>query len=70
MSIIFKYFYKRPENLNLRYQSHHSLKRLLPWNELTKTKPADNVLVYGGDENWDIDKGHVVGWKSAGSLLD
>lgn len=47
-----------------------ALGKLLPWNKLTKTRSTDNVLVYGGDEDWDIDKGHIVSWGSAGTLLD
>ncbi|MFH1832302.1 MAG: ATP-binding protein [bacterium] len=47
-----------------------ALGRLSSWNELTETKPIDNVLVYGGDDNWDMDKGHIVSWKSAGNLIE
>jgi len=46
-----------------------ALDKLTPWNTLTKTKQPDNVLIYGGDEDWDMQKGRVVSWRSAGSLL-
>ena len=47
-----------------------ALSKLAPWNKLTKTNPVDNVLVYGGDDDWEMDKGHIVSWHSAGTLLD
>ena len=47
-----------------------ALGKLQPWNELTQTNPSDNVLVYGGDDDWNMDKGHIVSWHSAGTLLD
>lgn len=47
-----------------------ALNKIEPWNTLTDTQPANNVLVYGGDRNWDTDKGHIVGWRSLGSLLN
>ena len=31
--------------------------------------PKNNVLVYGGDDNWDTEKGRIVSWHSAGTLL-
>jgi predicted AAA+ superfamily ATPase len=46
-----------------------ALKRLGPWNELTQTQPHDNVLVYGGDDTWKLDKGQIVGWRSAATLV-
>jgi uncharacterized protein len=47
-----------------------ALSKLESWNKLTKTKSSDNVLVYGGDKDWDIDKGHILSWTSAGALID
>ena len=46
-----------------------ALDKIAPWNKLTKTMPQNNVLVYGGDDNWDMEKGRIVGWHSAGDLL-
>ena len=43
---------------------------MLPWNTLTKTMQKNNVLVYGGDKNWDMEKGRIVTWHSAGNLLN
>jgi predicted AAA+ superfamily ATPase len=47
-----------------------ALNKLQPWNKLAKTDPSDNILVYGGDEDWQTNKGQVVGWHSAGMLLN
>lgn len=47
-----------------------ALKKLASWNTLTNTNPRDNVLVYGGDQNWDLDTGHIVSWHSVGTLID
>lgn len=47
-----------------------ALSKLVPWNKLTKTSPVDNVLVYGGDDDWAMDQGRIVSWHSAGTLLD
>ncbi|MFA6263852.1 MAG: ATP-binding protein [Candidatus Babeliales bacterium] len=47
-----------------------ALDKLLPWNDLTQTNPSNNVLVYGGEKDWEINKGHIVGWTSAGALLE
>lgn len=47
-----------------------ALGKLQPWNKLTKTKPANNVLVYGGNDDWSTEKGRIVSWYSAGTLLD
>lgn len=46
-----------------------ALDKLAPWNELTGTQRANNVLIYGGDEDWTTDKGRVVGWQSSGRLF-
>jgi len=46
-----------------------ALGKLAPWNKLTKTKSENNILVYGGDDDWKTKNGHIVGWQSAGSLL-
>ncbi len=46
-----------------------ALEKLAPWNEFTKTKQKNNVLVYGGDDDWETQKGHIVGWRSAGNLF-
>lgn len=47
-----------------------ALGKLAPWNTLTKTNPEDNVLVYGGDKDWKTQKGNIVSWHSAGTLLN
>jgi len=47
-----------------------ALKKLEPWNNLTKTKQQDNVLVYGGNENWDLECGHITGWQTIGTLFE
>ncbi len=47
-----------------------ALEKMLPWNTLTKTMQKNNVLVYGGDKNWDMEKGRIVTWHSAGNLLN
>lgn len=46
-----------------------ALDNLLSWNKLTQTKQKDNVLVYGGDDDWKMDKGRIVSWRSASTLL-
>jgi predicted AAA+ superfamily ATPase len=46
-----------------------ALDKLVSWNNLTTTKPAENILIYGGEEDWNMDKGYVIGWQSAGKLL-
>lgn len=46
-----------------------ALSKLAPWNTLTKTNPASNILVYGGDDDWKTEKGQVLSWRSAGTLL-
>jgi predicted AAA+ superfamily ATPase len=47
-----------------------ALSKLEPWNKFTKTSPKENVLVYGGDDDWNTNKGHIISWRSAGTLLD
>jgi predicted AAA+ superfamily ATPase len=47
-----------------------ALAKLAPWNELTSTIPKNNILVYGGDNDWDTPKGRIVGWHSAGFLIE
>ena len=47
-----------------------ALGKIQPWNELTNTMQKDNILVYGGDANWDTDKGRIVAWHSAGTLIE
>jgi predicted AAA+ superfamily ATPase len=45
------------------------LGKLEPWNKITQIEPKDNVLVYGGDEDWNLDKGRIVSWHSASKKL-
>lgn len=45
------------------------LGKILPWNKLTQTAPKNNILIYGGDENWETEKGRILGWRSAGVLF-
>ena len=47
-----------------------ALGKLLPWNKLTKTKQTNNILIYGGNEDWKTEKGRIVSWRSAGTLLN
>jgi predicted AAA+ superfamily ATPase len=47
-----------------------ALEKLAPWNKLTKTNQANNILIYGGDDDWSINKGRIVSWHSAGSLFE
>lgn len=47
-----------------------ALDKLTAWNKLTKTKNENNVLVYGGDDDWNTKNGRIVSWRSAGTLFD
>ncbi len=39
------------------------------WNEISKTKPEDNFLIYSGDENEKRSLGRVLGWRSLGKVF-
>lgn len=39
------------------------------WNEISKTNPKDNFIIYGGvdSQKWNI--GHVLGWQSLAKVF-
>jgi len=39
------------------------------WNEISKTKPKDNFLIYSGEENQIRSTGGVLGWKSIDKIF-
>jgi predicted AAA+ superfamily ATPase len=47
-----------------------SLNKIQAWNKLTNTPQKNNVLVYGGDDDWETENGRIIGWHSAGRLLE
>lgn len=43
---------------------------IVRWNELSDTLPADNYIIYAGDTNQKRNKGRIIGWQSAATLID
>lgn len=43
---------------------------LIRWDAMAETQPEDNYVVYAGKENRSVSKGHLVGWRSTGNLMD
>lgn len=46
----------------------HFFEYLTKWNELTKTDPAHNIIIYGGIMSQDTQKGRLVGWKDVSGI--
>lgn len=42
---------------------------LTQWNEIAKTNPADNYVVYTGEHNQPWQKGNLISWQSSSSLV-
>lgn len=40
------------------------------WNEISKTTPQDNYIIYGGNEMQVRNKGNIIGWQSAENLIN
>ena len=40
------------------------------WNEIAKSKPENNYLIYGGDLSQKRTLGNLVSWKNAGKLIE
>ncbi len=47
-----------------------ALSKLSQWNKFTKTNPTNNVLIYGGNDDWSTKKGRIISWHTAGTMLD
>jgi hypothetical protein len=45
------------------------LDALAEWNELSKTNPEDNYLIYAGKYNQKRSRGNVMSWQSIGTLI-
>lgn len=45
-------------------------KDMIFWQEMTDTPQAPRYVVYGGSENQNWPQAHVLGWKSAGTLIE
>ena len=50
--------------------SNNYFTELSYWNELTKSDPAQSFVIYAGNENQQRTNGKVLGWQSAGSIID
>ncbi len=46
----------------------HFFEYLSKWNEIAKSNPATNVVVYGGKTNQDTKYGRLISWQSCGDL--
>lgn len=46
------------------------LDNLAEWNDISKTNPEDNYLVYAGKHNQKRSRGNVMSWQSIGTLVD
>lgn len=43
---------------------------LASWNEISKTSPEDNYIIYAGDEQQKRKHGNVLSWKKVGTFLE
>jgi hypothetical protein len=44
-------------------------KNLKSWDEMTKSKPSNNYIIYAGDLNQSRTQGNVISWEKSGNLM-
>jgi predicted AAA+ superfamily ATPase len=43
---------------------------LLRWNEIAKTSPDNNYVIYAGEHTYRNKKGNLVNWQASGNLVN